>query len=157
MIFLKKSHVGGNVFVGLTNLSKYLSDYGNEQLLQIKKENPSQLLIEIGQMLKDLDYFDSLVTFDNEKSKLSKITHLILKQCIEKFPNNDSWIDRIRQEIIYHFIDYVESKYSILRGEPFAGYDAESKRLQDLLKEKRNLVAANIAIQIEKNTLSKFI
>lgn len=145
---------GGNVIEGLTNLSKYLSDYGNERLLEIKKENPSQLIIEIGQMLKELDYFDSLVTFDNKKSKLSEITHLILKQCIEKFSDNDDWIDKIRQEIIYHFIDYVEGKFSALRGEPFEGYDAESKRLQDLLKEKRGLVAANIAIQIEKNILS---
>jgi very-short-patch-repair endonuclease len=143
---------GGNVIVGITNISKYISDHGNDRLLQIKKNNPAQLIIEIRQMLRDMDYFDSLVTFDNEKSKLDEIIHLILKQCIEKFPDNDRWIARIRQEIIYYFIEYVEGKHSALRGEPFVGYDAESKRLQDLLKEKRNLVAANIAIQIEKNT-----
>lgn len=147
---LKIKH-GGTVISNLSKLSEYLSESGYNHLLQLKNNNTSLLSKIILQLREELNEFDSLVSFDINKSKMSKFEEIILKSCIKNASDKENWSAILKQEILYYFIEYAESHHTVLRGEPFADYEAESKRLRDLLEEKRNLVAATISLQIEKN------
>ena len=150
--FSLKIKNGGIVISNLLKLSEFLSEFGFNHLKELKNNDPDKLQNIISQMLSDLEDFDSLVSFDINKSKMSSFEEIILKSCIENALDKDNWKDIIKQEIIYYFIEYIESLQSVLRGDPFVDYEYDSNVLRTLLDEKRNLVASNIAIKIEKNS-----
>ncbi|MGA7368589.1 MAG: AAA domain-containing protein [Nitrososphaeraceae archaeon] len=127
------------------NFLSFLTEDGIKELEnEISKRMYDPIYSRLIKIQKTIGEVDEVQAHDRRKSELSNTEKEILHQCISKLAFELDWREELKQEIYIHWIDFIETKYPDLKGEPFEDYQVNRERLSKLLKEHEKIVVDNI-------------
>ena len=151
---LDGAKIGLQFWDSLDNFFQFFTTEGIEQikkeLLEYPLDSINSRLNRLKEYLKD---FDELVAHDRRKTELSLREREILDLCLHKIPDEADWKETLRQEFYTHWIEFIESKYPDLRGQPFETYQFNREQLSKFITKHRKVVVDKILNQIDQSII----
>src|SRR5919106_709058 len=151
---LDGAKIGLQFWDSLDNFFQFFTTEGIEQIKKELLEYPLDSINSRLNRLKEyLKNFDELVAHDRRKTELSLREREILDLCLHKIPDEADWKETLRQEFYTHWIEFIESKYPDLRGQPFETYQFNREQLSKFITKHRKVVVDKILNQIDQSII----
>lgn len=141
---------GTYIHNSLDDLTKFVTDQEVDSI-KSKYLDIEKFSNHIQNLQNDLDDFDRLQAFDIDKSKLKDTHKIILDKCNKYVGLDEDWTHVIRQEMYNRWIAMIEKELPQLKSAYFDDYKDHKNRLEQLLKEKSDLLVRKIIADIESN------
>lgn len=151
---LNRAKVGLQFWEGLDDFFHFFTV---DEIEQIKKELSEYTLdsicLRLNSVKESLSDFDELVAHDRRKAGLSTKEREIVNLCTHSISSEADWKETLRQEFYAHWIEFIESKYPDLRGQPFETYQFNREQLFELIRKHRKVVVDKILNQIDQSVI----
>jgi very-short-patch-repair endonuclease len=138
------------IFNSIMDLSSFLNETGLKEITEdFISSNFDSLYSKLYKMRDSLKQdFDRLQEYDIRKAGLNPIQKEVLDLCNATLISDSNWDEIVKQEFYRYWIDYLESKHEVLRGNPFGTYLHNRNQLANLIARHRDIVIKRIMSQI---------
>ena len=145
----EKVKSGVEFWTGFSDSVLGMFDDKGQDRLQSLIPDTARLASHLSDMKNSLAEFDAMQEFDKKKDEYDKGIFNLLNRAKSNFGHSDGWADKISQEIYAYWLDAIERKNPILKGDPISNYHAKKDELARLMKEKHAAVGKKIRHDIE--------
>ncbi|MFW6197920.1 MAG: AAA domain-containing protein, partial [Myxococcota bacterium] len=126
-------------------LEPYMSDAWRDRMLALAEDGPRLQEAAEATLHAFREEFPAIQAHDLVMEELSPTERGYLDALGARLETTVDWGEHARQEVILRWIDEAEGKHPALRGRPFREYAALKRQLEQLLDEKQEMAADELA------------